>query len=188
MAAKVTTGDLQDGSATLRWLFWSTESLCKMSCFYHEMHNSLNNLNRPAELTRRRHRVLRRVPEDAESLIGKVNNIVKARLLKLNVKTYRTSENLEDTDAEVIVDDEHIEVVEHFKYLGSLKSADGNWSRDTRSRIGMAKKIRLDLVPIWRDREMNKDLTMWTVLTYGAECWTLTKADEKRIESAELWI
>ena len=27
-----------------------------------------------------------------------------------------------------------------------------------------------------------------TVLTYGAECWTLTKADQKRIESADLWI
>ena len=59
----------------------------------------------------------------------------------------------------------------------------------------MAKKILLDLVPIWRDRGMNKDLKMklvrslvWTVLTYGAEGWTLTKADEKRIESAELWI
>ena len=42
---------------------------------------------------------------------------------------------------------------------------------------------------------MNKDLKVklvrsmvWTVLTYGAECWTLTKANQKRIESAELWI
>ena len=29
---------------------------------------------------------------------------------------------------------------------------------------------------------------VWTVLTYGAEDWTLTKADEKRIEWAELWL
>ena len=73
----------------------------------------------------------------------------------------------------------------------------GNCSKDTRSRIGMAKKRMLDLVPIWKDREINKDLKMklvcslvWTVLTYGAEGWTLKKADEKRIESAEmsLWI
>ena len=93
------------------------------------------------------------------------------------------------------MDDEEIEVVEHFKYLGSLKSADGNCSKDTRSRIGMAKKRMLDLVPIWKDRGITKDLKMklvrslvWTVLTYGAEGWTLTKADEKRIQSAELWI
>ena len=53
----------------------------------------------------------------------------------------------------------------------------------------------LDIVPIWRDRGLNKDLKMklvrslvWTVLTYGAGGGTLTKADEKRMESAELWI
>ena len=51
------------------------------------------------------------------------------------------------SDAGVIVDDEQMEVVEHFK-LGPLKPADGNCSKDTRSRIRMAKKIRLDLVPI----------------------------------------
>ena len=98
-------------------------------------------------------------------------------------------------DAGVAVDDEQIEVVEHFKYLGSLKSADGNCSKHARSRIGMAKKRMLDLVPIWKHRGINKDLKMklvrslvWTVVTYGAEGWTVTKADEKRIELVELWI
>ena len=74
------------------------------------------------------------------------------------------------------MDYEQLEVVQHFKYLGSLKAADGNCSRDTRFRIGMAKKIMLDLVPIWRDRGMNKDLKVKlvrslvrTVLIYGAE-------------------
>ena len=90
------------------------------------------------------------------------------------------------------MDDEQMEVVEHFKYIGSLKSADGNCSKVTRSRIGMAKKIMLDLVPIWRDRGMNKDVKMKlvrslvrTVLTYGTQCWTLMEADEKRINSAD---
>ena len=61
--------------------------------------------------------------------------------------------------------------------------------------MGMAKKRMLDLVPIQKGRGINKDLKMklvhslvWTGLTYGAEGWTLKKADEKRIESAELWI
>ena len=59
----------------------------------------------------------------------------------------------------------------------------------------MAKNRMLDLVPIWKDRGINYFLKMklvrslvWTVLTYGAEGWTLKKADEKRIESAEMWI
>ena len=48
------------------------------------------------------------------------------------------------------VDDVQIEVFEYFKYLGSLKSA------DMKSRIGMAKKRMLDIVPIWRDRNKQR--------------------------------
>ena len=38
------------------------------------------------------------------------------------------------------VDDVQIEVVEHFKCIGSLKLAGGNCNNDIKSRIGMAKK------------------------------------------------
>ena len=58
------------------------------------------------------------------------------------------------------MDDEQMEVVEHFKYVGLLKSADGNLVRSL----------------------------VCTVLMYGAVCWTLMEADEKRIESADMWI
>ena len=62
--------------------------------------------------------------EEAERLIG-----LKARLLKLNVKqTKRLKIGKIQSDAGVIEDDKQMEV-EHFKYLGSLKSADGNCSR-----------------------------------------------------------
>ena len=61
------------------------------------------------------------------------------------------------------MDDEQMEVVEHFKYLESLKSADGNCSKDTRFGNGMAKKILLELLPIWRGRVMNKDLSENTI-------------------------
>ena len=59
------------------------------------------------------------------------------------------------SDAGVTVDDEHIGAVEHFKYLGSLKSGDGNCSKDARSRIGMVKKRMLDLVPTDLERRRN---------------------------------
>ena len=95
--------------------------------------------------------------EEAERLIGKVNNTVKERLLKLNVKQSKLLEiGKIQPDAVVIVDDEKMEVVEHFKYLGSLKSADGICSKYTRSRIGM--------VPIWRDRGMNKTIIITVFL------------------------
>ena len=93
--------------------------------------------------------------EEAERLMGKLNIIGKSRLglLKLNVKKSKLLKiGKMQSDAGVSVDDEEIEVVEHFKYLGSLKSPDSNCIKDTRSRIGMAKRRMLDLVPIWKDR------------------------------------
>ncbi len=90
--------------------------------------------------------------EEADILIGKVNNIGKAGLLQLNVKKTKFLKiGKMQSNAGITVDDEHIKVVEHIKYLGSLKSADGNCSKDTISRLGMTKKIMLDLVPIWKD-------------------------------------
>ena len=110
--------------------------------------------------------------EEAERLIGKVNNIVKAGLLKLNVKQAKLLKSGKiQSDAGVLVDDEHVEVVEHLKYIGSLKPANGNRSKDTRSRMGMAKKIMLNLVPIWRDRGVNKDLKMKFASVDSSHLW-----------------
>ena len=64
-----------------------------------------------------------------------------------------------------------------FKYLGSLKSSDGNCNKDTRSRIGMAKKRMLDLVPIWKDRGINKDLNM--KLVYARWCGQFSPMAQK---------
>ena len=54
-------------------------------------------------------------------------------------------------DATVRVDGEQIEEVEHFKYIGSLKAANGRCEKDIRTRIGVVKKRMLELVPIWKD-------------------------------------
>ena len=43
---------------------------------------------------------------------------------------------------------------------GSLKSADGNCNNYIISRIALAKTIMLDVVPIWGDRGINKELTL----------------------------
>ena len=134
--------------------------------------------------------------EEAEQLLTKVNDAGKERLLKLNVKkTKLLKVGNTQPDATVRVDGEQIEEVEHFKYLVSLKAANGRCEKDIRTRISMAKKRMLDLVSIWKDRGIRKELKMklvralvWTVLTYGAEGWTLLKADENRIQAAEMWI
>ena len=52
----------------------------------------------------------------------------------------------------------------------------------------------VDLHDVWNDKNIRKDLKMklvrtlvWSALLYGAESWTLRKADENRIMAAEMW-
>ena len=92
------------------------------------------------------------------------------------------------------IDGETIECVDHFKYLGSIKTDSADCSKDVNARIGMAKKRVLELNNIWKDTNIRKELKIklmkclvWTVMTYGAEGWTLRKRDEKKINSAEMW-
>ena len=48
----------------------------------------------------------------------------------IKCETDQSSENWEvQSEAGVVMDDEQMEVVEHFKYLESQKSADGNCSK-----------------------------------------------------------
>ena len=63
-----------------------------------------------------------------------------------------------------------------------------------RTRIAMAKQKTLQLTNIWKDRGIPKSLKVkllriliWPVLLYGAEAWTLRKAEKEQIESAEMW-
>ena len=134
--------------------------------------------------------------EEAEQLLTKVNDAGRETLLELNVKkTKLLKVGNTQPGATVRVDGEQIEEVEHVKYIGSLKAANGRCEKDIRTRIGMAKKIMLELVPIWKNRGIRQDLKVklvralvWTVLTYGAEGLTLWKADEKRTQAAEMWI
>ena len=94
----------------------------------------------------------------------------------------------------VLVNDEEIAAVSRFKYLGSWKSSDGDCGFDVRTRIGMAKDRMLQLTNVWKDNNVSRQLKLrlmyalvWSVLLYGAESWTLRKADEKRIDSMEMW-
>jgi hypothetical protein len=134
--------------------------------------------------------------EDINEITHSVNNAGTERLLKLNAKKTKLmviSKN-ETTPPEVCINNVKIEQVDKFKYLGSIKTDDGNCTIDIRARIGRAKKVCLELNNIWKDKDVRKDVKVkllkalvWPIVSYGAEGWTLKKADENRIMAAEMW-
>ena len=58
----------------------------------------------------------------------------------------------------------------------------------------MAKQRMIKLLNIWKDRSIPANLKIkileclvWPIMLYGCESWTLKKADENRVEAAEMW-
>lgn len=93
----------------------------------------------------------------------------------------------------ITVENQQLEKVEHFKYLGSIITADALCTKEVKVRIAMAKaafiKQRL-LLTSKLDLEMKKKLVkccIWSVALYGAETWTLRKKEQKYLESFEMW-
>ena len=87
-----------------------------------------------------------------------------------------------------------MEQVTQFKYLGSIISSDGYCEKDimdAESLWGSKPSVmRKDLTG-----SMNLDLkkkivkcTVWSIVLYGAETWTVTRADKERLEAFEMWI
>ncbi|GFN94419.1 endonuclease-reverse transcriptase [Plakobranchus ocellatus] len=131
---------------------------------------------------------------EATTLMNELNGAGERKSLKLNAKKTKYMHIGKEQHASITIGNEEIECVEHFKFLGSIKTDTADCSIDVNTRIGMAKKRMIDLNNIWKDKYIGKQLKIklvkclvWTVMTYGAEGWTLRKRDEKKINSAEMW-
>ena len=132
--------------------------------------------------------------KDPTEALNKVVDAGNARCLNLNAKKTKWM-SLGDQNARVIVNGEEIERVGQFKYLGSIKTDNGDCAQDIRTRVAMAKKRVQDLTSIWRSRGIRKSVKMsivkclvWPILLYGCEAWSLTEANKRKIEAAELWV
>ena len=93
-----------------------------------------------------------------------------------------------------MIDQKQLENVECFKYLGSLLTNDGRCTREIKSRIAMAEAAfnnkKKNLFTSTLDLNLRKILVkcyIWSMALYDAETWTLRAADQKRLESFEMW-
>ena len=91
---------------------------------------------------------------------------------------------------DISVDGEPVEQVSHFTYLGSVISADGTIDRELNTRIGKAHSAFSTLHRIWYNRNIKTGTkiriyraAVLTVLLYGCEAWTTTKALDSRLEA-----
>ena len=89
----------------------------------------------------------------------------------------------------ILVDEEPLEFVEDFTYLGSFISKDSGASKDIKASLGKAQGAFSQLRSIWRSKKYSLKTKMLlynsnvkSVLLYGSESWRVVKTDTRRME------
>ena len=77
---------------------------------------------------------------------------------------------------------------------GSKISADGDCSHEIKTRLLLGRKVMTNLDSIFKTRDITLPTkvrlvkaTVFPVVMYGCERWTVKKAERQRIDAFELW-
>ena len=87
-----------------------------------------------------------------------------------------------------------METVTDFIFLGSIITADGNCSHETKRCLLLGRKATTNLDSTLESRDISLltkvhliKAVVFPVVMYGFECWTIKKAKHQRIDAFELW-
>ena len=89
---------------------------------------------------------------------------------------------------------ETVETVRDFILLGSKITADGDCSHEIKRCLPLERKAMTTLDSILKDRDITLPTkvhlvkaTVFPVVMYGCESWTVKKAEHRRIDAFEVW-
>ena len=92
------------------------------------------------------------------------------------------------------IDEETVETVSDFIFLGPKITADGDCSHDIKRRLLLGRKVMTNLDSILKSRGVTLSTKVCLVKAmvfpmamYGYESWTVTKAEYLKIDAFELW-
>ena len=129
--------------------------------------------------------------EELKSLLMKVKEESEKVGLKLNIeKTIKASGPITSWQ----IDEETMETVTDFVFLGSKITADGDCSHEIRRCFLLGRKAMTNLNSILKSRDITLPTKVYLVkamafpvIMYGCESWTIKKAEHRRIDAFELW-
>ena len=92
------------------------------------------------------------------------------------------------------IDGETMETVRDFIFGGFTITADGDCSHEIKRRLLLGRKVVSNLVHIFKSRDITLPTnvrlvkaTVFPVVIYGCESWTVKKAECRSIDAFELW-
>ena len=91
------------------------------------------------------------------------------------------------------IDNEEIEIVQGFTFLGSIINQKGGCTQDIRRRLILGRRAMKELEMIVKDKdtilETNIKIVctmLFPIIMYGCKSWTTKKADRRKIDSFDL--
>ena len=91
------------------------------------------------------------------------------------------------------INEETVETVSDFIFRGSKITADGDFSHQIKRHLLLGKKVMTNLDSIFKSRDITLPTkihlvkaTVFPVVMYGCESWTIKKAERRSIDAFEL--
>ena len=111
--------------------------------------------------------------------------------LKLNIQKTKIMASGPITSWQI--DGEAMETVTDFIFLGSKITADGDYSHEIKRHLLLGKKVMTNLESLLKSRNITLPIkvclvkaTVFPVVMYGYESWTIKKAECRRTDAFEL--
>ena len=119
--------------------------------------------------------------EELKALIELIDRTAKSYSMKINADRTKVMMNsIEGTGRDIKVNNTYIEVVDQFKYLGSMVADKGS-KLEVLSRIAQAMQARARMRAIWKDKNISIKMRIWlmqmlvfSIFLYACKTWTLT--------------
>ena len=129
--------------------------------------------------------------EDLQKMMEELNTESLKVGLKMNRKKTKVMFNQFIQPHRIKVEDEEIEAVEEYVYLGQLIESTSDHSKEIKRRIGMGwsafgkqNSVMKSKLPLSLKRKVYNQCIL-PVLTYGSETWSITKGMERKLRSAQ---
>ena len=130
--------------------------------------------------------------EELKNLLMKVKEESEKLGLKLNIQKTKIMASGPITLWQI--DGETVETVTDFIFGGSKITADGDCSHEIKRLFLLGRKAMTNLDSIFKSRDITLQTkvylvkaTVFPVVMYGCESWTVKKAERLRIDAFELW-
>ena len=127
--------------------------------------------------------------EELKSLLMKVKEGSEKVGLKLNIQKTKIMASGPVTSWQI-----DGETVTDFIFLGSKSTADGDCSHEIKRCLLLGRQVMTNLDSILKSRDITLPTkvhlvkaTVFPVVVYGCENWTVKKAEHRRIDAFELW-